>query len=42
VVMRGRELDGWLRIEAEALEQVQALQHWVKLGISYAGSLPPK
>ena len=41
-VMRGREMDGWLRIEAPALESDAELQHWVELGASYARSLPAK
>lgn len=38
MVMRGRELDGWLLVEPPA----GALSTWVTRGVSYARSLPPK
>jgi TfoX/Sxy family transcriptional regulator of competence genes len=41
-VMRGREMDGWLRVEESATESDEDLQHWVDLGVGYARSLPPK
>jgi TfoX/Sxy family transcriptional regulator of competence genes len=41
-VMRGRELDGWLRIAAQALETAEDLQDWLEIGVAYARSLPPK
>lgn len=40
--MRGREMDGWLRIEADALVSDQALKRWTAYGLAYAQSLPPK
>jgi TfoX/Sxy family transcriptional regulator of competence genes len=40
--MRGREMDGWLRVDPEALEDEEAFRRWVGLGVSYARSLPPK
>ena len=40
--MRGREMDGWLRIEAPALKTAAGLQKWIKVGVDYAGALPPK
>lgn len=40
--MRGRAMDGWLRIESEGLETDDELQRWVAVGVSYARSLPPK
>jgi hypothetical protein len=40
--MRGREMDGWLRVEAEALGTDRDLQEWVSLGVAYARRLPPK
>ncbi len=40
--MRGRELDGWLQVDASALETDEQLAHWVRVGADYAGSLPPK
>lgn len=41
-VMRGRELDGWLRVDAEGLETKAQLARWVTRGVGYARSLPPK
>lgn len=40
--MRGRKLNGWLRVDAEALETDDALQRWVDRGVTYARSLAPK
>jgi TfoX/Sxy family transcriptional regulator of competence genes len=42
MVMRGREMDGWLRIADPALESDHELQRWVDIGLAYAQSLPPK
>lgn len=40
--MRGREMDGWLRVDAELLQTDDELARWVDHGLSYARSLPPK
>ena len=40
--MRGRAMDGWLRVGPEAVETEDALRSWVDLGVAYARSLPPK
>lgn len=40
-VMRGRAMDGWLRVAGEGLEPPN-LEKWVARGVSYARSLPPK
>lgn len=40
--MRGREMDGWLRVDPEAIETTADLEHWVAIGVDYARSLPPK
>lgn len=40
--MRGREMDGWLRVDPQAVETDDELRSWVDLGISYARSLAPK
>jgi TfoX/Sxy family transcriptional regulator of competence genes len=40
--MRGRRMDGWLRVDAEAVESAAELSRWVAVGVAYAGSLPPK
>jgi hypothetical protein len=39
--MRGRELDGWLRVTADAVADDLPLRRWVDEGLSHAGSLPP-
>ena len=40
--MRGREMDGWLRVDAAAVRREKQLQRWVGVGVGYARSLPPK
>jgi TfoX/Sxy family transcriptional regulator of competence genes len=40
--MRGRALDGWLRVDPEGLRTERQLERWVALGVEYARSLPPK
>jgi hypothetical protein len=40
--MRGREMAGWLRIDAEGVRTKRDLSRWVTLSVAYAGSLPPK
>jgi TfoX/Sxy family transcriptional regulator of competence genes len=40
--MRGREMDGWLRVDAEAVASRDELERWVNVGVDYARSLPPK
>ncbi len=42
MVMRGRAMDGWLRVDAEAVRTKRQLEPWVKRGAAYARSLPPK
>jgi TfoX N-terminal domain len=41
-VMRGREMDGWLRIGPAGTGSEDSLARWVGIGVSYARSLPPK
>jgi hypothetical protein len=41
-VMRGRAMDGWLRIESVGLDSEADLRRWVDVGVGYARSLPPK
>jgi TfoX/Sxy family transcriptional regulator of competence genes len=41
-VMRGRPMQGWLRVESGDLRTKRHLERWVKLGSAYAESLPPK
>ena len=40
--MRGREVAGWLRVDAADVRTRQQLQRWVERGLGYARSLPPK
>ncbi|CAA9503775.1 MAG: FIG00825063: hypothetical protein [uncultured Solirubrobacteraceae bacterium] len=40
--MRGRVLDGWLRVDADAVRTKRQLEPWVKRGAVYARSLPTK
>jgi TfoX/Sxy family transcriptional regulator of competence genes len=42
MVMRGREMDGWLRVDDEGIKTKRQLERWVERGVSYARSLPPK
>lgn len=42
LVMRGREMDGWLRVGDAALEAEDDLRRWVGIGVGYARSLPAK
>jgi hypothetical protein len=35
-------MDGWLRVDAEAVETDDELVHWVGYGLTYAQSLAPK
>ncbi|WP_222267739.1 TfoX/Sxy family protein [Modestobacter marinus] len=39
MVMRGREMDGWLRVDAGAVEDEDALRRWVATGRDVARSL---
>lgn len=41
-VMRGREMPGWLRVDADGLRTRPQLQRWVEEGVAYARSLPGK
>ena len=40
--MRGRPMRGWLRVDAEGVRTKRALEPWVRRGVAYAQSLPPK
>jgi TfoX/Sxy family transcriptional regulator of competence genes len=40
--MRGREMNGWLRVDAEGVGTDAELGPWVQRGVGYARSLPPK
>ena len=40
--MRGRAMQGWLRVDDEGVRTKRQLEPWVKRGVGYARSLPPK
>lgn len=42
VVMREREMSGWLMVLPDGLISDDDLDGWVQRGVSYARSLPPK
>lgn len=42
MVMRGREMRGWLLVDTAALASPSELKAWVGRGVSYARSLPAK
>jgi TfoX/Sxy family transcriptional regulator of competence genes len=40
--MRGRTMSGWLRVDGEGVRTKRQLEPWVRRGVAYARSLPPK
>jgi TfoX/Sxy family transcriptional regulator of competence genes len=40
--MRGRALQGWLRVDTEGVRTKRQLEPWVRRGVGYVRSLPPK
>ncbi|MGV0607449.1 TfoX/Sxy family protein [Mycolicibacterium sp. XJ1904] len=42
MVMAGREMRGWLRVDGAGLATQRQLRPWVIRGTDYAKSLPPK
>jgi hypothetical protein len=40
--MRGKQMRGWLRVDAEDVRAKRQLAKWVELGTAYARSLPAK
>ena len=42
MVMRGRPMDGWLRVDSEHVAAETDLAGWVETGVAYARSLPAK
>jgi len=42
MVMRGREMSGWLHVTAAAVTEDAQLRQWADRGVGYARSLPPK
>jgi hypothetical protein len=41
-VMRGRAMDGWLRVAPEGVRTKGELEPWVRQAVAYARSLPAK
>jgi TfoX/Sxy family transcriptional regulator of competence genes len=42
MVMRGRPMQGWLRVAPEHVRTKRELSRWVELGVRYARALPKK
>ena len=42
VEMRGREMQGWLRVDSDDVRTKRQLLRWITLGATYARSLPAK
>ena len=40
--MRGRSMQGWLRVDDEGIRTKRQLEPWVRRGVAYARSLAPK
>ncbi|MBV8194009.1 MAG: TfoX/Sxy family protein [Candidatus Dormibacteraeota bacterium] len=40
--MRGRKMEGWLRVDSSAVRTTRELDKWVRRGADYAMSLPKK
>jgi len=40
--MRGRVMEGWVRVDGEGLKTKRQLERWVARGVAHARSLPPK
>jgi TfoX/Sxy family transcriptional regulator of competence genes len=40
--MRGRVMEGWVRVEAEGVKTKRQLERWVARGVTHARALPPK
>ena len=42
MVMRGRAMDGWIRVGSEGIATDEALWAWVERALAYVQTLPPK
>jgi hypothetical protein len=40
--MRGRAMQGWLRVDEAGVRTKRQLEPWVRRGVAYARALPPK
>ena len=42
MLMRGRPAKGWLRVDPDGVKNKRQLQSWVRRGVVFARTLPPK
>jgi TfoX/Sxy family transcriptional regulator of competence genes len=42
MVMRGRPMEGWIRVDPEGVASEEALAAWVRRSVGYARTLPAK
>src|SRR5687768_3674969 len=42
MIMRGKPMNGWLRVSDERVADDASLARWVRVGATMAASLPPK
>jgi TfoX/Sxy family transcriptional regulator of competence genes len=42
MVMRGRSMQGWLRVHPDGVRTKRQLERWVKRGVGFARTLPSK
>jgi hypothetical protein len=40
--MRGREMKGWLRVDAESVSTKRVLEPWAMQSVAFAHASPPK
>jgi TfoX/Sxy family transcriptional regulator of competence genes len=40
--MRGRTMDGWIRVAPEGVETKRQLEPWVRRSLAFVRTLPPK
>ena len=40
--MRGKPVEGWLRVQPEGVKSRRQLERWVMRGVEYARSQPPR
>ena len=40
--MRGKAMEGWLRVDPEAVATDEELRRWAEVGLTYVRALPPK
>jgi TfoX/Sxy family transcriptional regulator of competence genes len=40
--MRGKPIDGWLRVDADGVTTKRQLERWVMRGVAYAQAQPPR